>query len=321
MNKKNIIVVGGDGFCGWPTALHLSNRGHKITIIDNLSRRNIDTHMGTDSLPPISPIQDRLSVWKFVSGEKIEFANIDPVLEYERLADLFSRVRPDTIIQVDEQRGSTYSIKGAHEKRHTVDNNISATHTLLATVSVLGLDAHIVNLGTMGVYGYDGDGIELAEGFLRVQKPYGCNRMVEREILYPSKPSSAYRMTKATDHLLFQFYAENDSLRITDLHQGIVWGTHTAETMLDERLVKRLNCDGAYGTIVNRSSRQAGVGYPLAVPGTGGENRTCIHIQDTVECIALVVETPVERTGKVRCINQVTETLAVSDLANLIGEL
>lgn len=321
MNKKNIIVVGGDGFCGWPTALHLSNRGHKITIIDNLSRRNIDTHMGTDSLTPISPIQDRLTAWQFVSGEKIEFANIDAALEYERLANLLSRVRPDTIIHFGEQRAAPYSMKGVHEKRYTVDNNISATHNLLAAVSELGLDAHIVHLGTMGVYGYDGDGIEIPEGYLRVQIPHDDNKVVERDILYPSKPGSVYHMTKAMDQLLFQFYAKNDLLRITDLHQGIVWGTQTAETKLDVRLINRFDYDGDYGTVLNRFLMQAAVGHPLTVHGTGGQTRAFIHIQDTVKCIALAVETPFQHTGKVRIINQMTETHTVADLAKLVAEL
>lgn len=314
-------MVGGDGFCGWPTALHLSSRGHKITIIDNLSRRDIDTHMGIDSLTPVSPIQDRLTAWQFVSGEKIEFANIDVALEYERLADLLSRVRPDTIIHIDEHKAEPYSMKRVHEKRYTVDNNISATHNLLAAVSVLGLDAHIVHLGTMGVYGYDGDGIETAEGYLRVQIPHDGNRMVERETLYPSKPGSVYHMNKATDQLLFQFYAENDLLRITDLHQGIVWGTQTAETKLDERLINRFDCSGDYGAVLNNFLMQAEVGYPPTVHGKGGQTRAFIHIQDTVKCIALTVETPVQHTGKVRIINQMTETHTLADLTELIAEL
>ncbi len=319
-NSKNIIVVGGDGFCGWPTALHLSGQGHNITIVDNMSRRAIDAKMGADSLTPLSSMNDRLLAWKEKTGLTIKFEKIDVAREFDRLRDLMATVKPDTIIHFGEQRAAPYSMKGVSEKRYTVDNNISGTHNLLAASVELGLDAHFVHLGTMGVYGYDDDGIEIPEGYLPVYIPGDNKKIFQRHILYPTNPGSVYHMTKSMDQLLFQFYAKNDHMRITDLHQGIVWGTQTNETRLDERLINRFDYDGDYGTVLNRFLMQAVVGHPLTVHGTGGQTRAFIHIQDTVKCLALAVANPPARDGKVAILNQMTETHTVRALANLVAE-
>ena len=317
---KKIVVIGGDGFCGWPTALHLSKLGHKITIVDNLSRRSIDKKMGADSLTPIATVEDRLAAWTKKTGLTIDFASIDVAREFDRFTSLLASTKPDTVVHFGEQRAAPYSMKGVDEKRYTVDNNISATHNLLAAVTKLGLDSHIVHLGTMGVYGYDDDGIEIPEGYLDVYIPDDDKRIFQRNILYPTNPGSVYHMTKSMDQLLFQFYAKNDQMRITDLHQGIVWGTQTAETKLDEKLINRFDYDGDYGTVLNRFLMQAVVGHPLTVHGTGGQTRAFIHIQDTVKCIALAVENPPARDGKVAIMNQMTETHTVRDLAELVAE-
>lgn len=319
-SKKNIIVIGGDGFCGWPTALHLSKLGHNITIVDNLSRRWIDKKMGADSLTPIATVEERLAAWTEATGLTIDFASLDVAREFDRLTSLLASVKPDTVIHFGEQRAAPYSMKGIEEKRYTVDNNISATHNLLAAVTELGLDPHIVHLGTMGVYGYDDDGIEIPEGYLNVYIPGDDKRIFQRDILYPTNPGSVYHMTKSMDQLLFQFYAKNDLMRITDLHQGIVWGTQTEETKLDERLINRFDYDGDYGTVLNRFLMQAVVGHPLTVHGTGGQTRAFIHIQDTVKCIALAVENPPSRDGKVAIMNQMTETHTVRYLADLVAK-
>lgn len=318
--KKKIVVIGGDGFCGWPTALHLSKLGHQITIVDNLSRRWIDKKMGADSLTPIASVEDRLAAWKEHTGLTIDFESIDVARESDRLTALLGSIKPDTVIHFGEQRAAPYSMKGIEEKRYTVDNNISATHNLLASVAGLGLDTHIVHLGTMGVYGYDDDGMEIPEGYLNVYVPGDDKRIFQREILYPTNPGSVYHMTKSMDQILFQFYAKNDMMRITDLHQGIVWGTQTEETKLDERLINRFDYDGDYGTVLNRFLMQAVVGHPLTVHGTGGQTRAFIHIQDTVKCIALAVENPPARGGKVAIMNQMTETHTVRELAKLVAE-
>lgn len=318
---KNIIVIGGDGFCGWPTALHLSKQGHNVTIVDNMSRRWIDKKMGADSLTPIASMEDRLAAWTEATGLTIDFANLDVAREYDRLTALLASVKPDTVIHFGEQRAAPYSMKGIEEKRYTVDNNISATHNLLAAITDLGIDPHVVHLGTMGVYGYDDDGIEIPEGYLKVYIPGDDKRIFQRDILYPTNPGSVYHMTKSMDQLLFQFYAKNDLLRITDLHQGIVWGTQTEETKLDERLINRFDYDGDYGTVLNRFLMQAVVGHPLTVHGTGGQTRAFIHIQDTVRCISMAVENPPASNGKVSIMNQMTETYTVRDLAKIVADI
>ncbi|MEX3017607.1 NAD-dependent epimerase/dehydratase family protein [Gymnodinialimonas hymeniacidonis] len=316
---KEILVIGGDGFCGWPTALHLSKLGHNVTIVDNLSRRWIDKKMGADSLTPIATVEERLEAWHDVTGLTINFECIDVAREFDRLTGLLAALKPDTIIHFGEQRAAPYSMKGIEEKRYTVDNNISATHNLLAAVIELGLDPHMIHLGTMGVYGYDDDGMEIPEGYLRVFVPGDNKQIFQRDILYPTNPGSVYHMTKSMDQLLFQFYAKNDRLRITDLHQGIVWGTQTDETRLDERLINRFDYDGDYGTVLNRFLMQAAVGHPLTVHGTGGQTRAFIHVKDTVKCIALAVDNPPAKDGKVKIMNQMTETHTVRSLAQLVA--
>ena len=317
---KDIIVVGGDGFCGWPTALHLSAQGHNITIVDNLSRRDIDARMGADSLTPIASMDDRIAAWKEHTGRNIRFENVDVARDFDAVMALMDTIQPDTIIHFGEQRAAPYSMKGVSEKLYTVDNNISGTHNLLAATVELGLDLHFVHLGTMGVYGYDDDGLEIPEGYLPVYVPGDDKQIMKRDILYPTNPGSVYHMTKSMDQLLFQFYAKNDRLRITDLHQGIVWGTQTEETRLDERLINRFDYDGDYGTVLNRFLMQAVVGHPLTVHGTGGQTRAFIHIQDTVKCLALAVNNPPAKDGKVAILNQMTETHTVRSLAKLVAD-
>lgn len=318
---KNILVVGGDGFCGWPTALHLSRLGHNITIVDNLSRRDIDVELGADSLTPIASIEDRLSAWEEQTGRTIAFENIDVAREFDAVTAMLTKLQPDTIIHFGEQRAAPYSMKAVSQKRYTVDNNISGTHNLLAASVELGLDPHFVHLGTMGVYGYDDDGLEIPEGYLPVYVPGDDKQIMKRDILYPTNPGSVYHLTKSMDQLLFQFYAKNDHLRITDLHQGIVWGTQTDETRLDARLINRFDYDGDYGTVLNRFLMQAAVGHPLTVHGTGGQTRAFIHIQDTVKCLALAVENPPAKGDKVAILNQMTETHTVRALAKLVADV
>ena len=212
-------------------------------------------------------------------------------------------------------------MKSSWHKRYTVNNNVNATHNLLAALVEAELDAHVVHLGTMGVYGYGTAGVKIPEGYLRVRIDNDEGGEVEQEILYPVNPGSVYHMTKTQDQLLFAFYNKNDGTRVTDLHQGIVWGTQTAETRLDERLINRFDYDGDYGTVLNRFLMQAAVGYPLTVHGTGGQTRAFIHIQDTVRCIQLAIENPPEHGERVRVFNQMTECHRVLDLAKLVSSL
>lgn len=322
-----ILVLGGDGFCGWPAALHLSQLGHDVDIVDNLSRRRIDAELGTDSLTPIRTPDERIAAWQDVTGKTIGFHPTEIAQDYDGLVALLARTRPDVIVHFAEQRAAPYSMKSPVQKRYTIDNNVNATHNVLAALVETGVDAHLVHLGTMGVYGYGTAGMRIPEGYLDVKvsgedadgTPTG--ELIDQTILYPTNPGSIYHMTKVLDQHLFAFYAKNDKLRITDLHQGIIWGTNTAETQLDERLVNRFDYDGDYGTVLNRFLMQAAVGYPLTVHGTGGQTRAFIHITDMVRCIALAIENPPAGGERVKIINQLTETHRVRDLAQLICEI
>lgn len=316
-----IAILGGDGFCGWPASLFLSDQGHEVAIVDNLSRRAIDAELGAESLTPIASIEERLAAWKEVSGKDISFANIDIAQDYAGFVDVLRSFTPDAVVHFAEQRAAPYSMKNPTTKRYTVDNNINATHNLLAAVVEIGLDIHVVHLGTMGVYGYGTAGMQIPEGYLDTKVSVPEQGEVERSILYPSNPGSIYHMTKVLDQHLFAYYAKNDELRITDLHQGIVWGTHTAQTQKDERLINRFDYDGDYGTVLNRFLVQAGIGYPLTVHGTGGQTRAFIHIQDMVRCIELALENPPSRGERVKILNQMTQTHRVRDLAELIADI
>ena len=315
-----IIVLGGDGFCGWPTALHLSRRGHDIAIVDNLSRRRIDAELAVQSLTPIRAIEERLAAWKEVSGGAIAFHDITVGKDFDALLALFKSFKPDAIVHFAEQRAAPYSMKSAAHKRYTVDNNLNATNDVLAAIVESGEDIHLVHLGTMGVYGYGVAGMNIPEGYLtiRVDTPAGER---SQEILYPANPGSIYHMTKTQDQLFFFFYNKNDGVRITDLHQGIVWGTQTEETRLDERLINRFDYDGDYGTVLNRFLMQAALDYPLTVHGTGGQTRAFINLQDTVRCIELALMNPPQPGERVNILNQMTETHRVRDLAAIVARL
>ena len=315
-----IIVLGGDGFCGWPTALHLSKLGHEVTIVDNLSRRKIDIELEVDSLTPIRPLSERISAWKDISGRDIRVETLTVGEDYDRLLGLIRETVPDAIVHFAEQRAAPYSMKSSWHKRYTVRNNLMATNDVCSAIVESGIDAHLVHLGTMGVYGYGSAGMRIPEGYLPIKLETDNGELVDQEILYPANPGSIYHMTKTQDALLFFFYNKNDKVKITDLHQGIVWGTQTEETKLDERLINRFDYDGDYGTVLNRFLMQAAVGYPLTVHGTGGQTRAFIHIQDTVRCIQLAIDNPPQHGERVNILNQMTETHRVRDLAQMIAD-
>lgn len=319
--RVKIVILGGDGFCGWPTALHLSAKGHDIIIVDNLSRRNIDNELEVTSLTPIQPIGERLRVWKSLTGKEIAFHNIDIADQYHRLLTLIEKEQPGAIVHFAEQRAAPYSMKSSWHKRYTVNNNINATNNLLAAIVESGVDVHVVHLGTMGVYGYGYGGIRIPEGYLRVSVDAGNGKQVTQEILYPANPGSVYHLTKTQDQLLFAYYNKNDAISVTDLHQGIVWGTQTVETRLDDRLINRFDYDGDYGTVLNRFLMQAAIQYPLTVHGSGRQTRAFINIQDTVRCVELAIVNPPQRGERVRIMNQMTETHRVLELAKLVSDL
>jgi len=317
-----VIVLGGDGFCGWPCAVNLAEQNHDVIIVDNLSRRKIDIDLEVESLTPIASITERISAWEEIGGKPMRFLNMDISKQYQKLLNLLIDEKPDSVIHFAEQRAAPYSMKSSFTKRYTVDNNVNGTHNLLAAIVESNLDIHVVHLGTMGVYGYGSHrGATIPEGYLKVEVPQPDGSRFEEEILHPASPGSVYHMTKTLDQLLFLYYNKNDLVRITDLHQGIVWGTNTEATLKDPRLTNRFDYDGDYGTVLNRFLMQAAIGYPLSVHGTGGQTRAFIHIKDSVKCVQLALENPPKPGERVKIFNQMTESHQVGELAKKVASL
>ncbi|MCQ9201073.1 MAG: NAD-dependent epimerase/dehydratase family protein [Prochlorococcus marinus XMU1425] len=317
-----VIVLGGDGFCGWPCAVNLAEQNHDVIIVDNLSRRKIDIDLEVESLTPIASITERLSAWEEIGGKPMRFLNMDISKQYQKLLNLLIDEKPDSVIHFAEQRAAPYSMKSSFTKRYTVDNNVNGTHNLLAAIVESNLDIHVVHLGTMGVYGYGSHrGATIPEGYLKVEVPQPDGSRFEEEILHPASPGSVYHMTKTLDQLLFLYYNKNDLVRITDLHQGIVWGTNTESTLKDPRLTNRFDYDGDYGTVLNRFLMQAAIGYPLSVHGTGGQTRAFIHIKDSVKCVQIALENPPKSGERVKIFNQMTESHQVGELAKKVASL
>jgi UDP-sulfoquinovose synthase len=316
-----VLILGGDGFCGWPTALHMAARGHDVMIIDNQARRAADRELGCDSLTPIASLEHRLEAWKAEGHAPIAFESLDVARDYEDLVAVMRRFQPDAIVHFAEQRAAPFSMRSARHKRYTVDNNVNASHSVLCAMVEARPQAHLVHLGTMGVYGYGRTGgLEIPEGYIDATLS-SAGETARLEMLYPTDAGSIYHMTKTLDQLLFQFYAKNDALRITDLHQGIVWGTVTAETGTEGPFVNRFDYDGDYGTVLNRFLMQAAIGHPLTVHGTGGQTRAFIHIRDTVRCVELAILNPPERGERVRIMNQMTESHRIKDLAEIVSNM
>jgi UDP-sulfoquinovose synthase len=302
--------------------VNLADQGHDVLIVDNLSRRKIDIDLAVESLTPIATMPDRLRAWEQVGGKPMGFVAMDIAHEYQRLLDLLLEERPDAVVHFAEQRAAPYSMKSSATKRYTVDNNVNGTHNLMAAIVESGLDIHVVHLGTMGVYGYGSHrGATIPEGYLKVEVPQPDGSRFEEEILHPASPGSVYHMTKTLDQLLFLYYNKNDQVRITDLHQGIVWGTNTEATDRDPRLTNRFDYDGDYGTVLNRFLMQAAIGYPLTVHGTGGQTRAFIHIRDSVRCVQLALENPPTKGERVKIFNQMTESHQVGELAKKVAAL
>ena len=319
--KNKVIVCGGDGFCGWPTSLRLSKEGHDVLIIDNLSRRKIDKELGTDSVTPIFSLEERIQTWHEITQNKISFKILDLSVEYERLLEVINIFNPDTIIHFAEQRAAPYSMKSSFHKRYTVNNNINATNNILNAIVDSGKDIHLIHLGTMGVYGYGKIKATIPEGYLNVLiSDESGNYNIKKEILYPADPGSVYHMTKTQDQLMFYFFNKNDNVRVTDLHQGVVWGIQTKETQMNEKLINRFDYDGDFGTVINRFALQAALKYPLTVYGTGGQTRAFININNTVDCIMLSLKNPPLASDRVKIYNQMTECFKVKDLAVLISK-
>ena len=306
-----VLVLGGDGYLGWPTALHLSDLGHDLAIGDNFVRRQYDHEMGVESLVPIETLRTRVQTWAEYSGRELGVY----VLDLQRADEVYAAIadfQPDTIIHFAEQRAAPYSMIDRAHAVSTQVNNVVGTLNVLYAIKELDPSIHLVKLGTMGEYGTPN--IDIEEGWLEVTH----NGRTDR-VLYPKRPGSFYHLSKVHDSHNIEFACRAWDLRATDLNQGIVYGQRTAQTALDTRLATRLDYDAIFGTVLNRFIIQAVLGEPLTVYGSGNQTRGIIDIRDTVECLRLTVEHPAA-PGEYRVFNQLTETMSVAELAKVVAE-
>jgi len=304
-----ICVLGGDGYCGWATALYLSRKGHEVAIVDNFLRRQWDHELGVQTLTPIQPLSDRLRVWQDLTGNVIESYAGD-VTDYDFLASVIEGFRPQAVVHFAEQRAAPYSMIDRKHAVFTQVNNVVGTLNLLFAIHELAPDCHIVKLGTMGEYGTPN--IDIEEGYLKIEHN-GRSDVLP----FPKQPGSFYHLSKVHDSHNMMFACKIWGLRATDLNQGVVYGTVTDETNLHEALINRFDYDEIFGTVLNRFCIQAAVGHPLTVYGTGGQTRGFLDIRDTVRCIELACHNPAS-PGECRVFNQFTEQFSVLDLAHMV---
>jgi len=307
-----ILVVGGDGYLGWPQAMYLSKQGHRVGIVDNLARRAWDLDGGTRSLTPIQPLPERVALWKKLTGRTIEIY-IGDVQDYDFLAEIVPPFSPDAIVHFGEQRSAPYSMIDREHAVFTQTNNVVGTLNLLYAMKEFCPAAHLVKLGTMGEYGTPN--IDIEEGFLEITH-HG-----RKDVLpYPKQPGSFYHLSKVHDSHNIMFACKIWGICSTDLNQGVVYGVKTEETILDDGLATRFDYDGIWGTVLNRYCVEAAMGKPLTVYGRGGQTRGFLDIRDTLRCIELALLQP-PRPGEYRVFNQFTEQFSVLDLAHLVQRI
>jgi UDP-sulfoquinovose synthase len=306
-----ILVLGGDGYLGWPTAMHLSAHGHEVAVADNYLRRQLCREEKVDFLYEVPDLDERAALWQSVSGHHIS-VYIGDLKEWDFIAKVFEKFSPQTIVHYAEQPAAPYSMLHRKAATLTLNNNLSVTANVIFAVREFCPDAHIVKLGTMGEYGTPN--IDIEEGWLEVE-----HKGRQHKFLYPRQAGSLYHTTKIMDTDLLWFYVRTWGLRVTDLMQGPVYGIFTAETQKDERLLPFFNYDEIFGTVLNRFVVQAVAGHPLSVYGKGGQTRGYLNIRDTLNCVRLSVENPAE-PGELRIFNQFTEAFSVNDLAEKVRE-
>src|SRR5579863_102924 len=304
-----ILVLGGDGYLGWPQSLYLSSKGHDVTIFDNLARRHFDVQRGFNSLTPIEGIHERVAAWHEISGPHIQVRTGD-VLNYEALASVFQTFQPEAVVHFAEQRSAPYSMIDRKHAVFTQTNNVIGTLNVLYAIKEFAPDCHLVKLGTMGEYGTPN--IDIEEGFIEIH-----HRGRSDVLPYPKQPGSFYHLSKTFDSHNIMFCCRIWGLRATDLNQGVVYGTTTDETALDEGLVNRFDYDEIFGTALNRFCIEAAVGHPITVYGKGGQTRGFLDIRDTIRCIEVACNHPANK-GEFRVFNQFTEQFSVLELAHMV---
>jgi UDP-sulfoquinovose synthase len=304
-----IAILGGDGYCGWATALYLSSKGHTVAIVDNFARRQWDFELGVQTLTPIRPLSERLNVWQQLTGRTIDLF-VGDVTDYDFIASTIAAFRPDAVVHFAEQRSAPYSMIDRKHAVFTQVNNVVGNLNLLFAIRELAPDCHIIKLGTMGEYGTPN--IDIEEGYITIE-----HNGRKDTLPFPKQPGSFYHLSKVHDSHNISFTCKVWGLRATDLNQGVVYGTITDEVQMDEALINRFDYDEVFGTVLNRFCAQAAIGTPLTVYGKGGQTRGFLDIRDTVRCIELCCLNPANR-GEFRVFNQFTEQFSVLDLALMI---
>jgi UDP-sulfoquinovose synthase len=305
------MILGGDGYLGWATAMHFSNRGHEVAVVDNFLRRSLLTERGADSLTPIRPLRERIDVWHEVTGKTIKFYHFD-ITDYRHLASAFGEFRPDTIVHYGEMPSAPYSMVDRDHAVFTQTNNVIGTLNVIWGMREVVPDAHLIKLGTMGEYGTPN--IDIEEGYIEIE-----HKGRKDTLLFPKTPGSFYHLTKVHDSNNLHFAVRIWGLRVTDLNQGVVYGTDTDETVLDERLETRFDYDEMFGTALNRFVVQSVIGHPLTVYGKGNQTRGYLNIKDTMQCVELAAMHPSD-TGEMRIYNQFTEVFSINRLAEEVVE-
>ncbi|MGP4075217.1 NAD-dependent epimerase/dehydratase family protein [Halobacillus sp. K22] len=307
-----IIVAGGDGFCGWPTALYLSKQGHDVTIVDNLARRKIDDELHSNSVTPIASLEDRVAKWKEVTGNAIR-TFIGDLNHYDFLREVFRQVKPEAFVHFAEQRSAPYSMIDREHAAYTQTNNVIGNLNVLYAIKEFAPECHLIKLGTMGEYGTPN--IDIEEGYIEIE-----HKGRKDTLPYPKQPGSFYHLSKVHDSHNIMFACKIWGIRATDLNQGIVYGLHTEETKLDPMLVNRVDYDGVFGTALNRFANQAAIGHDITVYGSGGQTRAFLNIEDTVRCVEIAAENPADN-GEFRVFNQFTEWFSVQELAERVQKI
>ena len=304
-----VAVLGGDGYCGWATALYLSKKGHSVAIVDNFARRQWDHELGVQTLTPICPLSERLRVWQELTGETIELF-VGDVTEYDFLSSVVQAFEPDAVVHFAEQRAAPYSMIDRKHAVFTQVNNVVGTLNLLFALKEFAPQGHLIKLGTMGEYGTPN--IDIEEGYIAIE------HNGRKDVLpFPKQPGSFYHLSKVHDSHNMMFACKIWGLRATDLNQGVVYGTMTDETAYSDTLINRFDYDEVFGTVLNRFCVQAAIGHPLTVYGKGGQTRGFLDIRDTVRCIELACLNA-SGPGECRVFNQFTEQFSVLDIAELV---
>ena len=304
-----VAVLGGDGYCGWATALYLSRKGHSVAIADNFARRQWDHELGVQTLTPIRPLSERLSVWQDLTGETIDLF-VGDVTEYDFLSSFIQTFEPDAVVHFAEQRAAPYSMIDRKHAVFTQVNNVVGTLNLLFALREFQPDCHLIKLGTMGEYGTPN--IDIEEGYITIEY-----KGRKDTVPYPKQPGSFYHLSKVHDSHNIMFACKIWGLRATDLNQAVVYGTMTNEVAMSEALINRFDYDEIFGTVLNRFCVQAAIGHPLTVYGKGGQTRGFLDIRDTVRCVEIACLNPAAR-GECRVFNQFTEQFSVLDLAHMV---